>query len=155
MIRRIACKRRFSRFTPIACAAACILSSLSASVLGGCPGPLNQFIDLDPIPSGNEVELPTPNVPPKADAGSDLVVRPGETVFLDGSRSTDADGDNLRLFWTQIEGDLVVNLAGVFSSVASFETPANLSTPQTLTFRITVIDREVATTDEVTVTIEP
>jgi hypothetical protein len=40
---------------------------------------------------------------PVADAGTDQAASPGQTVTLDGSRSRDADGDELRYYWELIE----------------------------------------------------
>lgn len=40
---------------------------------------------------------------PVADAGPDQAASPGQTVTLDGSRSRDADGDELRYHWELIE----------------------------------------------------
>jgi hypothetical protein len=40
---------------------------------------------------------------PVADAGADQSASPGQTVTLDGSRSRDADGDELRYHWELIE----------------------------------------------------
>jgi hypothetical protein len=40
---------------------------------------------------------------PVADAGADQAASPGQTVTLDGSRSRDADGDELRYYWELIE----------------------------------------------------
>jgi CSLREA domain-containing protein len=40
------------------------------------------------------------NTAPLADAGSDQLVAPGDTATLDGSGSTDADGDALTYLWT-------------------------------------------------------
>ncbi|MDY6792884.1 MAG: PKD domain-containing protein [Thermodesulfobacteriota bacterium] len=46
----------------------------------------------------------TVNHPPIANAGSDLVVAPGETFSLDASKSTDADGKVVRHYWDLGDG---------------------------------------------------
>ncbi len=47
------------------------------------------------------------NLPPKADAGRDIIAEAGKPVRLDGSRSKDPDGDALTYRWRQIEGPRV------------------------------------------------
>ncbi|MBK9132345.1 MAG: hypothetical protein IPM20_12010 [Gammaproteobacteria bacterium] len=42
----------------------------------------------------------SPNAPPVADAGPDTTARVGETVVLDGTGSTDVDGDLLNYHWS-------------------------------------------------------
>ena len=46
--------------------------------------------------------LPNPNIAPRAHAGADQRVRPGDRVILDGSASSDVDGDALNYRWRQI-----------------------------------------------------
>jgi len=46
------------------------------------------------------VQLATPNSSPMANAGPDQSVAVGQIVTLDGSRSSDADGDSLTFFWS-------------------------------------------------------
>jgi len=53
-------------------------------------------LDSDP----HTVTISTENRKPVADAGSDQTVFFGDTVTLDGSRSTDADGDLLTFIWS-------------------------------------------------------
>lgn len=48
----------------------------------------------------DSVVISTMNTKPVADAGDDQTVFEGETVLLDGSASSDADGDNLTFDWT-------------------------------------------------------
>src|SRR5687767_9423821 len=59
--------------------------------------------------------IPTPpdptNKKPIAKAGNDQTVKPKDTVTLDGSQSTDPDGNTpLKYDWTQINGSTKVNL---------------------------------------------
>ena len=46
------------------------------------------------------VEVSSNNVAPEADAGTDIVILVGTTTVLDGTGSTDADGDALTFWWT-------------------------------------------------------
>lgn len=85
-----------------------------------------------------DVEL-APNNQPRAAAVSESVTAvTGETVVLDGSASSDADGDTLIFRWSQVEsGALPVNLTNADTAAASFTAP---STPATLFFQLEVND---------------
>ena len=48
-----------------------------------------------------------PNRLPTANAGSDLTVKAGDTVVLNGLRSADPDGDPLQYEWAQVRGNKV------------------------------------------------
>ena len=48
------------------------------------------------------VTVESPNQPPVANAGPDLVVAPGEIFTLDGSGSTDSDGSIVSYRWWQV-----------------------------------------------------
>ena len=45
-------------------------------------------------------DVSTANTPPMASAGFDLKAAVGDRVFLDGTASTDAEGDGLTFHWT-------------------------------------------------------
>ncbi|MEO0442765.1 MAG: PKD domain-containing protein [Pseudomonadota bacterium] len=80
----------------------------------------------------------TPNTPPLADAGSDQPVSVGNTVTLDGSGSSDADGDALAYQWT------VISPAGVSLNNAETVAPSlTISESATYTIQLVVNDGTV------------
>ena len=91
--------------------------------------------------TGNKIvtatfELVAINNPPIADAGPDRTVYVNTNVTLNGSASTDPDGNlPLRFGWTQTGGPAVSFNRAL--SVTTFTAP---STPQVLTFTLTVTD---------------
>ncbi len=81
------------------------------------------------------VVISTANSAPRADAGPDQAVGIGQSVILDGSGSTDSDGDPLTYSWTVTHPDgATTTLAGV---TPSFTVPA----PGTYVAELTVDDR--------------
>src|SRR5690606_14940777 len=69
--------------------------ALVASALAACGGGSGG--------GGPRIEAPQPvNAAPVADAGPDIAAAVGDTVQLDGSGSSDADGDTLGYAWTLI-----------------------------------------------------
>ncbi len=86
------------------------------------------------------------NRAPVANAGSDRNVNEGATVSLDASASSDADGDNLTFAWQQVGGE-PVELADADTDSPSFIVPDN----GTFTFRVTVSDGQLDSTDDVIV----
>ena len=98
--------------------------------------------------SGESVTNLTERERPIADAGDDVEADPDERVTLDGSASTDPNGDRLTFAWTQVDGE-TVTLSGANSARLSFTAPAGSGV---LTFRLTVTDPNGLTdTDEVSV----
>ncbi len=79
---------------------------------------------------------PSMNKPPVADAGANQEADAGTTVLLDGSGSTDPDGDALLYHWRQVTGTVAV-LSDSLAVQATF-TAANTS--ENLTFQLSVTD---------------
>ncbi len=94
---------------------------------------------------------PPANNAPTADAGDDRTVTAGDTVTLNGSASSDPDGDSLIYAWSQTGGPEPVALDGAGTVQASFEaTEAGI-----YAFQLVVHDGQVASApDGVTVTVE-
>ncbi|MDP2339914.1 MAG: hypothetical protein Q8O67_03065 [Deltaproteobacteria bacterium] len=92
------------------------------------------------LPFVVRVDVGSPaNFVPVAEATSELIVAAfGEQVVLDGSLSSDDDGDTLTFLWTAIEGDGdPVNLVDAATAVASFTAP---DVPGRLFFQLVVSD---------------
>lgn len=101
----------------------------------------------DPYTQG---DLPTdvvdivvvPNGPPLANAGADQgPINTGSTVTLNGSGSTDPDGDTLTYHWTQVSGP-TVTLINPNSATPTFVAP-NVTGTQNLVFQLVVNDGSV------------
>ena len=104
--------------------------------------------------SADAVTITIPaNIAPTADAGTDATVAEGDTVTLDGSGSTDGDGDTLTYAWTQTGGPSVT-LSDATAAVPSFTAPPKTASDQTLTFELVVSDGVSSSQpDQVTITI--
>jgi hypothetical protein len=88
---------------------------------------------------------------PTADAGSDLEVFAGDSVFLDGLNSTHPDGAKLEYLWEQTAGP-DVDLVDADAAVASFIAPS-LEEDTTLTFSLLVTVGQAQSIDYVDVTV--
>ena len=96
-----------------------------------------------------------PNRLPIADAGSVQSVSSGSTVTLDGSGSSDADGQNLSYTWSQTGGTSVM-LSDATAAMPTFTAPAvsGGASTEVLTFRLVVNDTiEDSPEDTVVITI--
>ncbi len=90
------------------------------------------------------------NQVPVADAGDDCVVNTGETLTLDGSRSSDPDGDAVSFIWSQLQGPRV-SLSSSNSAAPSF-VPAEAGV---YVFELKVYDgTDTSSPDTVTVTVQ-
>jgi K319L-like, PKD domain/Chlamydia polymorphic membrane protein (Chlamydia_PMP) repeat len=77
-----------------------------------------------------------PHGPPSADAGTDQTVASGAPVSLNGTGSSDPDGDSLSYGWSQTSGP-AVTLTGANTATPIFIAPTG---PATLTFELQVCD---------------
>ena len=79
-----------------------------------------------------------------------FIVPPGTAVTLDGSASSDPDGNTITYSWTQVSGPAVA-LTGATTSKPSFTPSADGS----YEFQLSVSDGKLAATDRVLVTVTP
>lgn len=90
------------------------------------------------------------NHAPLADAGIDQTVPEGATVTLDGTGSTDPDGDALSFYWLQVDGTNVT-LVNTDTLTPSFTAPLVGPSGTSLTFQLTVDDGRGGVTNDIVV----
>jgi hypothetical protein len=93
-----------------------------------------------------------PTAPPTADAGADRQVFARDAVRLDGTGTTEPDGDALTYAWVQMTG-APVTLLDADAPQPSFRAPA-VGSPTALEFQLTVTDPDGSSTDTVVVTVD-
>lgn len=91
------------------------------------------------------------NKPPQANVASVPVQSGGATVTLDGSSSTDPDGDSLAFTWVQMSG-VPVALSSASDAVVTFTAP---NSGTALTFDLKVSDGRAESSAKVTVAVLP
>lgn len=95
----------------------------------------------------------TGNNAPIARAGLDQTITTlPATVTIDGTGSTDPDGDTLSYSWSQTAG-ATVTLNNANNASASFNA-GSVTQDETVTFRLTVSDGALSNSDDVTVTLQ-
>lgn len=93
---------------------------------------------------------PPVNHPPVAAAGANQEVDAGDTVLLDGSGSSDPDGEGLLYHWRQLTGTPVA-LSDSLATQATFTAP---NTSENLAFQLSVTDgRGLGDTDQTNVAV--
>ncbi len=110
----------------------------------------NQSVDI----SVNNIGMGA-NSPPIANAGAGFIVAELNNVNLDGSGSSDPDGDNFSYAWLQIGAGPIVVLSDASVAQPSFTSPdVTAGSPEVLTFQLTVNDGMDSTMDTVDITVQ-
>ena len=91
---------------------------------------------VDSPPSQVAVRVKNVNNPPVADAGLDQTINEGATVSLDGSGSSDFDGNTLTYKWSAPAG---ITLSSSSAAKPTFTAP-EVSQDETFVFTLTVND---------------
>jgi iron transport multicopper oxidase len=122
--------------------------------IDGAPGGASTFISVGELRVFTVAGGGTTNLPPTANAGAAATVTAGATVMLDGSGSSDPNGDPITYLWSQTGGP-AVTLSSTTAVQPTFTAPSVTSTT-TLTFSLVVSDGSLQSPpSSVTVTVNP
>lgn len=116
----------------------------------------NSYAGISGATTLNFTTAAPPNTAPISDAGPDQTVGSGAVVSLDGSGSSDGDGDPLTYAWTQLSGT-TVTLSNATAAQPTFTAPTLEigDADGVLVFSLTVNDGTVnSAVDSVTITVE-
>jgi hypothetical protein len=81
------------------------------------------------------------NLPPVADAGKNFVANESSIVTLNGNKTKDPDRfDKLKYLWTQVVGDLLIDIKNEKTIKPSFKVPFVKQNNSLYTFKLTVTD---------------
>lgn len=109
--------------------------------------------DVYGLTATDQVSILVPaNIGPTVNAGPDANAAGSSAVTLDGTGTSDGDGDTLTYAWTQLSGT-GVTLAGANTTTPSFTAPPKLATAQPLVFQLTADDGIQAVSDDVQITV--
>ncbi len=127
--------------------ASTLLLCLAVGGCGGSTSATSSTNDTQPPPTG------TDNRPPTARISGSHVTLSGETVTLDGSASSDPDGDSLVFHWSQTAGP-ALGLGGTSNSSLSFVAPT-VAQPTQYSFRLLVDDGELSDSSDFNLQVSP
>ena len=95
------------------------------------------------------LKVPTPdNQPPVADAGQDQSITRGDSFTLNGSNSSDPEGEELSYQWVQTQGQSLPLEDGGAKAVIEVDSSSLRNYDQTLAFTLTVSDGSLEDSDD-------
>jgi hypothetical protein len=93
------------------------------------------------------------NQPPTANAGADVSVIEGLPVALDGTGSSDPDGQTLNYSWVRLSGPRPIDVVPANSATPTFQAPGEVTSQEIYVYQLTVSDGNLSDTDTVQVTV--